>query len=70
MTSPDVAQTTLNISAVLRWEFRPGSTLFLVYSRSQAPDLEPLGDAKLDFGALRNGPAADALRVKLSYYWN
>jgi hypothetical protein len=28
------------------------------------------GEAKLDFGALRRGPAADAIRLKLSYYWN
>jgi len=67
---PDSAETSLNLSAVLRWEFRPGSTLFLVYSRFQAPDLVPVGEAKLDLGALRNGPAADALRLKLSYYWN
>jgi uncharacterized protein DUF5916 len=70
MSNPDIAQTTLNISAVLRWEFRLGSTLFLVYTRSQAPDLVPEGEATLDFGALRQGPAADALRLKLSYYWN
>lgn len=66
----DSAATNLNLNAVLRWEFRPGSTLFLVYSRFQAPDLALDGDARLDFGALRNGPAADAIRLKLSYYWN
>lgn len=70
MTNPDIEQTTLNVSAVLRWEFRPGSTLFLVYTRAQAPDLVPEGEARLDFGALRQGPAYDALRLKLSYYWN
>lgn len=68
--SRDSAATNLNVNAVLRWEFRPGSTLFLVYSRFQAPDLVLDGDAKLDFGALRNGPATDAIRLKLSYYWN
>jgi hypothetical protein len=70
MANPDIEQTTLNISAVLRWEFRPGSTLFLVYTRAQTPDLVPEGEAKLDFDALRQGPAYDALRLKLSYYWN
>lgn len=68
--NPDSAETDLNLSAVLRWEFRPGSTLFLVYSRFQAPELMLDGEAKLDFGALRRGPAADAIRLKLSYYWN
>jgi hypothetical protein len=67
---PDSEETNLNLSAVLRWEFRPGSTLFLVYSRFQAPELTPDRDARLDLGALRSGPAADAIRLKLSYYWN
>jgi hypothetical protein len=67
---PDNEETNLNLSAVLRWEFRPGSTLFLVYSRLQAPTLTPDRDARLDLGALRGGPASDAIRLKLSYYWN
>ncbi|HEY0478145.1 MAG TPA: DUF5916 domain-containing protein [Kofleriaceae bacterium] len=67
---PDNEETNLNLSAVLRWEFRPGSTLFLVYSRFQAPALTPDRDARLDLGALRAGPAEDAIRLKLSYYWN
>jgi hypothetical protein len=70
-TNPDSAETNLNLSAVLRWEFRPGSTLFLVYSRFQAPELALDGKpAELDLGALRNGPATDSLRLKVSYYWN
>ena len=67
---PDREETNLNLSAVLRWEFRPGSTLFLVYSRFQAPALAPDRDARLELGGLRAGPAADAIRLKLSYYWN
>jgi hypothetical protein len=69
-SSPDTAETDLNLSAVLRWEFRPGSTLFLVYSRSQTPEQALDGEGKLDLGALRHGMASDALRLKLSYYWN
>lgn len=70
-TNPDSAEASLNLNAVLRWEFRPGSTLFLVYSRFQAPELD-LGDrdAELDLGALRDGAATDSLRLKISYYWN
>lgn len=68
--TPDSASTTLNVSAVLRWEFRTGSTLFLVYTRSQTPELTLDGPARLDLGALRRGPAADAFRLKVSYYWN
>jgi hypothetical protein len=67
---PDNEESHLNLSAVVRWEFRPGSTLYLVYSRFQAPELMPDRDARLDLGALRTGPASDAIRLKLSYYWN
>jgi hypothetical protein len=69
-SNPDHAETNLNLSAVLRWEYRPGSTLFLVYSRSQSPEVPLDGAARLDVTALRHGPTADALRLKLSYYWN
>jgi hypothetical protein len=71
-SNPNRVQTDLNLSAVLRWEFYPGSTLFLVYTRSQdeRPPLDVGQRADLDAGALRTGPAHDALRLKLSYYWN
>lgn len=68
--NPDSAETNLNLNAVLRWEFRPGSTVFLVYTRFQSPELMLASEAKLDLGALRQGPAANALHLKLSYYWN
>lgn len=72
MSEFDSAETSLNLNAVLRWEFSPGSTMFLVYSRFQAPDLalDPGERAELDLGALGDGPAIDSLRVKVSYYWN
>jgi hypothetical protein len=66
----------LNLNAVFRWEYRPGSFLFLVYTRSQAGGLAPLQqDAsgqpiqppRLDFGALGRGPIENILELKLSY---
>jgi Domain of unknown function (DUF5916)/Carbohydrate family 9 binding domain-like len=68
--NPDSAETSLNLSAVLRWEFRLGSTLYVVYSRSQDPSLPLDGDARLNLGGLRRGPGSNAIRLKLSYYWN
>jgi hypothetical protein len=46
--------------------------MFLVYTRSQAPAraLEMDERARLDLGALRDGPAANALLLKVSYWWN
>jgi len=53
---PDGDDTTLNVTAVLRWGWRLGSTAHLVYSRAQARD--------------GNGTAAtDSVLAKLSYWW-
>ena len=57
-------------NAVLRWEYRPGSTLFLVWQRQQRADAG-LGDFDFsrDVGALWGGPADDRLIVKVSYWF-
>jgi hypothetical protein len=69
--NPDLEEGVFNFNAVLRWEYRLGSVLYLVYTRSQAPDLTLMtGEfARLDLGALRKGPAADVLLLKLTYWW-
>ena len=40
-TTPDTEEATLNINLVLRWEYRLGSTLFVVYTHNQNPALVP-----------------------------
>jgi Domain of unknown function (DUF5916) len=69
--NPDLEEGVLNLNAVLRWEYRLGSVLYAVYARTQAPDLTLMtGEfARLDVGAIRRGPAADVLLLKLSYWW-
>lgn len=70
-TTADTEQAALNISAVLRWEYRLGSTIYVVYSRSQAPAL-PLRageDAGLRPSDVGRVPAIDMLLVKLSFWW-
>jgi hypothetical protein len=71
LQSPDFHDTILNVNAVLRWEGRLGSTLYVVYQRSQS-ELPWLGagppPASLLPGAL--GSATDTLLVKLTYWWN
>ncbi|HSG48289.1 MAG TPA: DUF5916 domain-containing protein [Longimicrobiales bacterium] len=56
-------------NAVLRWEYRPGSTLFLVWQRRQA---EYAGMGDFDFGrdldALWGIPADNVFIVKLNYW--
>jgi hypothetical protein len=71
-TVPDFHQTALNLSAVLRWEYRLGSTLYLVYSRAAAE--AGLLDGERPSGALRpvglgQGPITDTVLLKWSWYW-
>jgi len=56
-------------NAVFRWEYRPGSTLFLVWQRSQSRDAS-FGDFDLgrDIGDLFGAPADDRFIVKLNYW--
>ena len=58
--SPDLSETLLVLDAVLRWEVRPGATLYLVYVRNQAgpPDDAPAA----------RGPVTDAVLVKWSWW--
>ncbi|HKA59828.1 MAG TPA: DUF5916 domain-containing protein [Gemmatimonadales bacterium] len=71
-TFPDPTFTVRSLrgNAVLRWEYRPGSTLYLVWTHtSQLPDL-PRGtiDFNEDAKALFQGPAENILLVKVSYW--
>jgi len=70
-TCTDSEDGVLNVNLVLRWEYRLGSTLFLVYTRSQVPQLQLAQGqgASLDLGAIQRGPAANVLLLKLSYWW-
>jgi hypothetical protein len=70
-TQVDTEQAALNVNAVLRWEYRLGSTIYVVYSRSQAPALalregEDAGLRVRDAGRV---PAIDMLLVKASFWW-
>jgi len=69
--NPDFEQGVLDVNIVLRWEWRLGSLLYFVYTRSQVPNV-PLGPGEvgsLDIGSVRRAPAADTLILKLSYWW-
>ncbi|HTA19845.1 MAG TPA: DUF5916 domain-containing protein [Polyangia bacterium] len=70
-TNPDFEEAALNLNVVFRWEYRLGSTLFLVYSRSQVPDLGILmTPATLQPRALGTRASADVILLKLSYWWS
>ena len=69
--NPDFQEGVLNLSVVLRWEYRLGSTLYLVYTRSQFPDVGPgPGEAAhLSLHALSRAPATDIILLKISNWW-
>jgi hypothetical protein len=66
---PDFNFRSLRGNAVLRWEFRPGSTLYLVWTHARS-SVGPLGTLDLghDLDALFAAPADNVFLVKLSYW--
>jgi len=67
----DTESATLNVNVVLRWEYRLGSTLFVVYTRAQNPALVPSANgATFEVRPLLQGRAADnVLMLKLAYWF-
>jgi hypothetical protein len=69
--NPDFEQGILNVNVVLRWEYRLGSLLYVVYTRAQTPTIV-LGTndvGMLNLGAVGKAPASDALLLKASFWW-
>jgi hypothetical protein len=67
---PDFRDAVLNLNLVLRWEYRLGSTVYLVYTRSQG---EPAGlapEQSLAPQSFGSGPATDTVLLKWSYWWS
>ena len=60
-----------NSNAVLRWEYRPGSTLFLVWQQGRFDQRDP-GSFEFgrDLGSLFNARPDNTLLVKASYWFN
>jgi hypothetical protein len=56
-------------SAVVRWEFRPGSAMYIVWNENRSETVG-FGDfrPRRDFGALPNAPSRDVFLVKFSYW--
>lgn len=67
---PDFNFRELNASFVARWEFRPGSTLFFVWSHERT-GLDTRGDFELsdELRGLRRAEGAHAVLVKLSWWF-
>lgn len=67
--NPDFSSRSLRGNAVLRWEYRPGSTLFFVWTTScSAFSADPRFSAGDDVQHLCQGPSANVFAVKMNYW--
>jgi hypothetical protein len=69
LADPDFNFRSLRGNAVLRWEFRPGSTLYFAWTQARS-DEESIGTMRLghDLDALLSAKADHIFLVKLSYW--
>jgi len=67
--NPDFNFKSMRFNAVFRWEFRPGSTIYGVWTQ-QRQDFGHPGDfnVRRDAAALFAAPADDVFLVKLTYW--
>jgi hypothetical protein len=67
--NPNFNLRSVRGSAVVRWEFRPGSAMYVVWNENRS-DVAPVGDFRMrrDFSALPDAPSQDVFLVKFSYW--
>jgi hypothetical protein len=67
--NPDFNFKSLRVNAILRWEWRPGSTFYAVWTQQRQDETHP-GNFALgrDAGVLFRAPADDVFMVKVAYW--
>jgi len=68
--NPEFSSLQLRSNAVLRWEYRPGSTAYLVWSQART-GFEPHGEFEVGrrLDDLFSTPAENVLILKVSYWF-
>ena len=68
----DFNYSALNSTFILRWEYMPGSTLYVVWTRAMSERNEDLNnlDVSRDLDRLFSGDSENVFLVKASYWWN
>ena len=70
LDDPNFTVRELNSNAVLRWEYRPGSALFLVWAQSRNDDVTAVDfSVRRQARALWNTAGTNVLLVKVSYWF-
>jgi len=69
---PDFKWTSFNSNIVFRWEYRPGSTLFIVWTQNRGTWDEGVGNFKFrrDWDNLFNTIPGNTFLIKANYWWS
>jgi hypothetical protein len=68
----DFNYSALNSTFIIRWEYIPGSTLYVVWTRAMSESNEDYNDLDVsrDLDRLFSGDSENVFLVKASYWWN
>lgn len=70
-SDPDFSVLSFNANVVVRWEYRPGSTVYLVWTQVRDDFREvPSFGLKKGFDELFDLGSRNVFMVKLNYWWN
>jgi hypothetical protein len=68
-TNPDFRVRSFRSNLVLRWEYHPGSTLFVVWNQNRGSQIsDPAFNGFRDLWGIGSDPYQNILLVKLNYY--
>lgn len=69
--NPNFNVRSLRGNAILRWEYRPGSTVYFVWTQTKE-DEENVGDLqfKHSLNRLWQADTDNVFMIKFTYYWN
>jgi len=66
---PDFSLRSFRANVVLRWEYRPGSTLFVVWQQNRSTDVVPPERVGLgDLAESLHAPGDNVVAVKISFW--
>jgi hypothetical protein len=67
---PDFNLKSLRVNSVFRWDLRPGSAFYAVWTRQQQDAVRPGAfDLGRDLGSLFSAPGDDVVMVKIAYWF-
>jgi hypothetical protein len=71
LSDPNFNYKSLKVNMVLRWEFRPGSTFYLVWTQNREDGRDP-GDFQpgRDFRSLLDAPGESVVMAKATVWWS